>query len=309
MGFCRKRRLEKHILLHNQYSNINSKLENLQGLLLPSGEASETSQAVFPGLLEPQNSTQDSESSNFHCHRRKPSQVQHIDNDQKGNDTSVVSNDMDRVVIKLEDGINNTPQSMDPVPMTESPTEADTTHATSLFTGDNSEIVADTSNVGNVSGDDIDFDQISITSESNMSGSEVNQPMFPMRHRFSGFRGFSRGRPMWHRFKMKKLHQLENSIDRCIMNAPKQTTPVEAQIGSNNRISLVNFTSNDLLTHMMSRDDVYKCDFCCMIFQDAAMYHLHKSMHDKMDVRCCNLCGKMAQDKYDFIAHFLSEHK
>lgn len=317
MGFCRKRRLEKHILLHNQYSNINSKLESLQGLLQPSSAPSETSQAVFPGLMDTADTANEPETS--HSHRRKPAQVQHINNDKTGDEVSMtVSTDVDRVVIKLEDEEQNDDVlNMEQASSTESRrtlniSEADTTHATSPSAGESSEVAgADTSHVGNISGDDIDFDQISITSESNMSGSEVNQPMYPMRNRFSGCRGFGRGRPMWHRFKMRKLHQLANSIDRCIMNAPKQTTPVEtpAQIASNNRISLVNFTSGDLLTHMMSRDDVYKCDFCCMIFQDAAMYHLHKSMHDKMDVRCCNLCGKMAQDKYDFIAHFLSEHK
>lgn len=77
----------------------------------------------------------------------------------------------------------------------------------------------------------------------------------------------------------------------------------------NNRISLVNFTAEELICHVMKREDVFKCDFCCMIFQDAAMYHIHRNMHDKADHRLCNMCGKSLNDKYDFIAHFLSMHK
>ncbi|CAL1548215.1 unnamed protein product [Lymnaea stagnalis] len=59
----------------------------------------------------------------------------------------------------------------------------------------------------------------------------------------------------------------------------------------------------------MKRDDVHKCTFCCLIFQDAAMYHIHRNMHDKSDIRKCNMCGKLLQDKYDFTAHFLSMHQ
>ncbi|KAH9507402.1 hypothetical protein Btru_057999 [Bulinus truncatus] len=64
----------------------------------------------------------------------------------------------------------------------------------------------------------------------------------------------------------------------------------------NNRISLVNFTAKELVAHMMKRDDVHKCPFCCLIFQDAAMYHIHRNMHDKSDIRMCNMCGKLLQD-------------
>ncbi|XP_005097269.1 zinc finger protein 271 [Aplysia californica] len=80
-------------------------------------------------------------------------------------------------------------------------------------------------------------------------------------------------------------------------------------VRTNSRVSLIDFTAEDILRHLMSRDDVKSCDFCCIVFHDPAMYYLHRSMHDKMDVRCCNLCGKLMSDKYDFTAHFLSEHK
>ncbi|XP_052065047.1 zinc finger protein 629-like [Mytilus californianus] len=318
MGFCRKRRLEKHIVLHNQFVNINSKINNLQGLLQPS-VSKESSQPLFPNRLSSSDFPVDNESSQGH--KRKPALVQHINTNQF-EDTNE-DRGTERVVIKLEeDNIENlTEQNQLPESKMKGDNpeqtmgEIDLTQITPPYDGegDNSEIVGgDFNNLGSLSGDDLDLDRISLTSESNMSESEQNHPQFSSRHGmgFKGFRGFGRGRPMWHRFKMRKLNQLENRIDRCIMTLPQtQSNDTSAQILSNNRVNLVNFTSSDLLTHMMSRDDVYKCDFCCMIFQDAAMYHLHKSMHDKMDVRCCNLCGKMAQDKYDFIAHFLSEHK
>ncbi|GFN76127.1 Zinc finger protein 316 [Plakobranchus ocellatus] len=80
-------------------------------------------------------------------------------------------------------------------------------------------------------------------------------------------------------------------------------------VRTNSRVSLVDFTAPDIMQHLMSRDDVKSCDYCCIVFNDPAMYYLHRCMHDKMDVRRCNMCGKMAADKYDFMAHFLSQHK
>ncbi|GFR71851.1 UBX domain-containing protein 4 [Elysia marginata] len=80
-------------------------------------------------------------------------------------------------------------------------------------------------------------------------------------------------------------------------------------VRTNSRVSLVDFTATDIIQHLMSRDDIKSCDYCCIVFGDPAMYYLHRCMHDKMDVRRCNLCGKMATDKYDFMAHWLSQHK
>lgn len=77
----------------------------------------------------------------------------------------------------------------------------------------------------------------------------------------------------------------------------------------NNRVSLVNFTADELINHLMKRDDVNRCQFCSLVFQDAAMYHIHRNMHDKQDIRRCNMCGKLLHDKYDFTAHFLSMHQ
>nr|KAG5692138.1 hypothetical protein BaRGS_020686 [Batillaria attramentaria] len=106
---------------------------------------------------------------------------------------------------------------------------------------------------------------------------------------------------------------LRNSGGRQPSTTPTATpgsgTILSSLIRTNTRVSLVDFTAEDLLRHLMSRDDVYRCDFCRVIFHDAALYHLHRSMHDKMDIRCCNLCGKLAVDKYDFTAHFLTQHK
>ncbi|KAK3101134.1 hypothetical protein FSP39_001207 [Pinctada imbricata] len=136
----------------------------------------------------------------------------------------------------------------------------------------------------------------SVTSESNLSGSEQSLSSAHKKSMLSQGSGQNR------RHCRKRMRTSG-------INSFKMSRLSHSPIGTNSRVCLVNFTSDDLLTHMMSRDDVYKCDFCCIIFQDAAMYHLHRSMHDKMDIRCCNNCGKLANDRYDFIAHFLSEHK
>lgn len=323
MGFCRKRRLERHtcITLHNQFLNINSKIDNLQGLLQPPTMKTPVPQSTFPSSTMSHDSSAENES--LQCHRRKPSQVHHINNDGAAATGSTHKSE-DRVVVKLEEDedkylsyatscteqgqgngeINNKQdQNMSEIDLNPMEHPED---------GDNSVIIGgDFNNTGSPSGDDIDLDRISITSESNLSGGSEQNLSFHQRHRM-GFRECGRGRPMWGSIKFRKLHQLEKNVSRCLSSGLMQANKSNnssAQVGSNSRVNLVNFTSTDLLTHMMSRDDVYKCDFCCIIFQDAAMYHLHKSMHDKMDVRCCNLCGKIAQDKYDFTAHFLSEHK
>lgn len=92
-------------------------------------------------------------------------------------------------------------------------------------------------------------------------------------------------------------------------SSPSNVISQAGLVKVNNRISLVNFTAEELVLHLMKRDDVNKCNFCCLIFQDAAMYHIHRNMHDKTDIHKCNMCGKMLQDKYDFTAHFLSMHQ
>ncbi|CAG5129359.1 unnamed protein product [Candidula unifasciata] len=114
-----------------------------------------------------------------------------------------------------------------------------------------------------------------------------------------------------------KNHQISNFINNVAGNNSLHSTSSMVNSGltmsglvrTNNRVSLVDFTAEDILKHLMTRDDVKSCDFCCIVFHDPAMYYLHRSMHDKMDVRCCNLCGKLLTDKYDFTAHFLSQHK
>lgn len=112
-------------------------------------------------------------------------------------------------------------------------------------------------------------------------------------------------------------NHLNNFINNITNNSHMHSTTammgssltMSGLVRTNNRISLVDFTAEDILKHLMTRDDVKSCDFCCIVFHDPAMYYLHRSMHDKMDVRCCNLCGKLLTDKYDFTAHFLSQHK
>ncbi|XP_076450305.1 uncharacterized protein LOC143286574 [Babylonia areolata] len=98
-------------------------------------------------------------------------------------------------------------------------------------------------------------------------------------------------------------------LGATINNAMVDSNSLGSHGRANHRISLVNFTAEELLRHMMSRGDVHRCDYCHLIFQDAAMYHIHRNMHDKNDLRCCNFCGKMLLDRYDFTAHFLNEHR
>ena len=159
------------------------------------------------------------------------------------------------------------------------------------------------------SGDD--GDGASVTSESNNSNSEqtVSSRMMTKRSML--------GHPI---VKMSKspLSQMHGHTNRQRLIMPHKVTVSTSSSAApsssvfprhHSRVSLVDFSTEELLTHLMARDDVYRCDFCCLLFQDAAMYHLHRSMHDKMDCRCCNICGKLSKDKHDFIAHFLSEHK
>lgn len=158
------------------------------------------------------------------------------------------------------------------------------------------------------SGDD--GDGASVTSESNNSNSEqiVSSRMVPKRPML--------GHPL---VKMSKspLSQMHGHVNQQQLVVPHKVTVATSSSATsssaftriNNRMCLVDFSTEELLAHLMARDDVYRCDFCCLLFQDAAMYHLHRSMHDKMDCRCCNICGKLSKDKYDFIAHFLTEHK
>ncbi|KAL8614371.1 hypothetical protein ACOMHN_007709 [Nucella lapillus] len=119
----------------------------------------------------------------------------------------------------------------------------------------------------------------------------------------------------------EQVNSRAHSVNTCPMPAnqsllPTRLSPMGADLNSlgshgraNHRISLVNFTPEELLTHLMTRGDIHRCDYCHLIFQDAAMYHIHRNMHDKNDLRCCNFCGKMLLDRYDFTAHFLNEHR
>ncbi|XP_014775400.1 zinc finger and BTB domain-containing protein 24 [Octopus bimaculoides] len=148
-------------------------------------------------------------------------------------------------------------------------------------------------------GDDGD----SITSESNNSNCEQSITSRAPKRSILGH----------HSVKTSKSLNSQTHLNRHRSLLPNRTTSVSTSSSSyariNSRVCLVDFSTEELITHLMSRDDVYRCDFCCLLFQDAAMYHLHRSMHDKMDCRCCNICGKLSKDKHDFIAHFLTEHK
>lgn len=331
VGYCRKQRLELHLL--HQHSrealaaanitipdDLKLEAQNQENPALNLIEFQE-SNVVFPNNGQMNNlpnnvdrtSPMDSTVSSFASSRRKPSVVKRINlGDQEENGDVIKSEPVesgDYMVTgsggtsEIGDALFNRDQI-----------------GTSIYTlgqngndkgrsvGKGSEVTeacgVSTTDINNGgSGDEIEGDGASVTSESNLSGSEQSLPTSARKRSMLSYSSLRRSP----KSSKQSHHQQNNNSSGGGQRNVLPSYP--QQIGTNSRICLVNFTSDDLITHLMSRDDVYRCDFCCIVFQDAAMYHLHRSMHEKMDVRCCNLCGKLAQDKYDFLAHFLSEHK
>lgn len=302
LGFCRKQRLEQHLReVHNEQQPSLSSL---------SAAAEFPQVEGFPGVsfseFKPDSVSQTN--SVTASHRRKPNVVNRFsmedlssmgssDNAEDGTD-KIGKN----CQLKMEDlGSPDTdiialpPDSINfSEPSSSSESKPKKSRRKSIKQEKNEEKDANFSEPPQDSGEEADVgDGASVTSESNMSGSEISLSSSPQKSQL--FSAMS---------KNSKLMARYNNL--CNKSSSSLLSPA---IGTNSRICLVNFTNDDLFTHMMSRDDVYKCEYCCIIFQDAAMYHLHRSMHDKMDIRCCNMCGKLASDKYDFIAHYLSEHK
>lgn len=297
LGFCRKQRLEQH--LRDVHNEQQTPLSNLSSSEFPSMEG--FSGANFTELKSDSVSQVNPVAAS---HRRKPNVVNRFsiedlssvgssDNAEDGTDkigktSQLGSPDTDMIALP-PDCVNFS----EPSSCSESKPKKSRKKSIKQEKGDDKEMTFTEGHQD--SGDEADVgDGASVTSESNMSGSEISLSCSPQKTQL--FSAMS---------KNSKLMARYNSL--C--NKPSSTLLSPSSIGTNSRICLVNFTNEDLFTHMMSRDDVYKCEYCCVIFQDAAMYHLHRSMHDKMDIRCCNMCGKLASDKYDFIAHYLSEHK
>ncbi|XP_062569066.1 zinc finger protein 271-like [Saccostrea cucullata] len=298
LGFCRKQRLEQHLReVHNEQGS------------LPDLSTSEFHQG-FSGLNFPEFKTDIGNPANLGTasHRRKPNVVNRFsiedfssvgssDNAEDGTDKAnkschvkleeAGSLDMDTISLPPDSASFPEPtSSLEPKPKR---SRKKTLKQEKINVRDSNFTEAQGD-----SGDEADMgDGASVTSESNLSGSEISLSSSPQKCQL--FPAMSKSSK-----SMARYNSLSSKPSPSLYNS---------SIGTNSRICLVNFTNEDLFTHMMSRDDVYKCEYCCVIFQDAAMYHLHRSMHDKMDIRCCNMCGKLASDKYDFIAHYLSEHK
>jgi len=97
--------------------------------------------------------------------------------------------------------------------------------------------------------------------------------------------------------------------NKTFYNVQRQRRFNNSNTNSRPPISLVNFTAEELISHLMKREDVHKCTICGVIFQDAAMYHLHRNTHDKYNPLACNICGQEMKDKYDFYAHLLNMHQ
>ncbi|XP_021345199.1 DNA-binding protein Ikaros-like [Mizuhopecten yessoensis] len=332
VGYCRKQRLELHLL--HQHSREALAAANItipddlkleaQGQENPALNLLEfqESSIVFPNNGQMNSiagnidraSPMDSTVSSFASSRRKPSVVKRINlSDQEENENLIKSEPIDGGEYMVT-GSGSTSEvgeglfTRDQVDTSYNAGQnsSEKGRSTGRSTGKGSEVTeacgvstTDMNNSG--SGDEIEGDGASVTSESNLSGSEQSLPTSVRKRSMLSYSTLGRSP------KSVKRHHQQHANNT---GGQRNTLPTyQQQIGTNSRICLVNFTSDDLITHLMSRDDVYRCDFCCIVFQDAAMYHLHRSMHEKMDVRCCNLCGKLAQDKYDFLAHFLSEHK
>lgn len=101
-------------------------------------------------------------------------------------------------------------------------------------------------------GDEVDVgDGVSVISESNMFGFEISFLFFLQKIQL--FFVMSKN------FKlMVRYNSLCNKFLFIFLSI--------LFIGINFRICLVNFINEDLFIYMMSRDDVYKCEYCCVIF-------------------------------------------
>lgn len=324
VGYCRKQRLELHLLHQHSREALAAANITIPDDLETQGQENgsinllefQESNIVFPNNGQ-MNCTQksietgpiDSTSYSYVARRRKPSVVNRISLSEQEEGEAIKSEPLDGSeflvtgssnvnISHLGDGLF-TGEQADTSYNARSNGNENGGSASKGSDGAEACGVSTTDMNNSGSGDEIEGDRASVTSESNLSGSEQSLPTPARKRSMLSYSTISRSPKA-----SKKLHNQRNNTGH------RNSLPsYPQQIGTNSRICLVNFTSDDLITHLMSRDDVYRCDFCCVIFQDAAMYHLHRSMHEKMDIRCCNLCGKLAQDKYDFIAHFLSEHK
>ncbi|KAL3841880.1 hypothetical protein ACJMK2_020457 [Sinanodonta woodiana] len=320
-GYSRKQRLEAHMLQHAQEG-----LMGQEGAMI-GVSSSDNSFSPFSALMEsglptmvnPQVPLHDSfgmgSPSTASTHRRKPSVVKqliHTRSQKEGSDLVNIDNETGDAIEGGSRKVKTEPQDIDTNGQEENETDdvLDNLNQSSLMEDESipdgnrstpedkdKEVgsgIVSTSDMHHGSGDE--GDAASVTSDSNLSSSEQSIPTT------------NQNRTMLshpHNSSSRVTRYSQRSVNRITPNS----TPELPAVRTNNRICLVDFTANDLTTHLLTRDDSYHCDFCCIIFQDAAMYHLHRSMHDKMDIRCCNLCGRLAQDKYDFLAHFLSEHK
>lgn len=101
-------------------------------------------------------------------------------------------------------------------------------------------------------GDEVDVgDGVSVISESNMFGFEISFLFFLQKIQL--FFVMSKN------FKlMVRYNSLCNKFLFIFLNL--------LFIGINFRICLVNFINEDLFMYMMLWDDVYKCEYCCVIF-------------------------------------------
>ncbi|XP_013403488.1 zinc finger protein 251 [Lingula anatina] len=68
-------------------------------------------------------------------------------------------------------------------------------------------------------------------------------------------------------------------------------------------------TDDQLLHQLISRGRVFRCGHCSILFMEYAMFLLHKSQHDSQNPWRCNFCGRVCNDKFDFMSHFVQFHQ
>lgn len=66
---------------------------------------------------------------------------------------------------------------------------------------------------------------------------------------------------------------------------------------------LSKFTDEEILLELSQRQNLFVCA-CGMVFQDRALYYLHRSCHNPVQPNKCAVCGFESDDWLAFHAHF-----
>lgn len=67
------------------------------------------------------------------------------------------------------------------------------------------------------------------------------------------------------------------------------------------------FVFQQLLTKLISRGELFRCQHCEVIFFERGIYCLHRSLHDEHNPFQCAICGKRCTNKDNFTLHFVNQ--